>query len=70
MTLVQSEVFLRKLGQARMYTAMSGCTKKKSVLTQKKRRPPHTVRYKSIIYVLLLLPKKSRAIHVCTRTFI
>ena len=54
MTLVQSEVFLRKLGQARMYTAMSGCTKKKSntessiVLTQKKRTPPHTVRYKRV----------------------
>ena len=55
MTLVQSEVFLRKLGQARMYTAMSGCTKKKSnytessiVRTQKKRTPPHTVRYKRV----------------------
>ena len=33
-TLVQSKVFLRKLGQARMYTAMSGCTKK-NLTTQK-----------------------------------
>ena len=55
MTLVQSEVFLRKLGQARMYTAMSGCTKKNLTtqkvvlyLHKKKRTPPHTVRYKRV----------------------